>query len=242
MEYGKSYKELKAIIIITVILTFIFAYNDNKPVFVLKNWLLNLFYVLILVSLIVLFNTLGYKLTAKYFGADIKIKVWNAEKFEGKFSLRKLGSYIFSPVLPILITLFSNGKIFLSSVGTFDAKNYNVFGKRFPKLSYFNLGLITIGGLFFNLVLMMLFKILLLKKGVTISSWFIIWNLLPISELPGSKIFFASRVMYLFSLLFFIANVFLIQALSVLSSLLVSFFFSILIAVIAFYVLEYLKS
>jgi len=226
-ESGKSYREIKTIFGIILILVFIFAFNDNSDKFVLKNWVLNFIYVFILVSLAVLFNTLGYKLTAKYLGAEIEVKIWNSQKFQDKFSLRRLGGYILSPVLGILVTLFSNGTKFFTAVNT---------------LTYFNVGMIAFGGLFFNFILMVFFKILTLDKGVLINSWFIMWNLLPISELPGAKIFFASKIMYFFSLIFFVINVFLVQALPVLTSLIISFFFSILAAVVYFYLVEYLKS
>lgn len=242
MKYGNYYKEFKTILIIILILTFIFGYNDNKPSFILKDWLLNLIYVFILVSLVVLVNIFGYKLAAKYFDAKIEMKIWNSSKFEGKFSLKKLGNYIFSPVLPILLTLFSNGKIFLTTIATFDIKDYSVFGRKFPKLTYFNHGLIVIAGLFFNFILMIFFKILMLEKGILINSWFILWNLLPLSQLPGSKIFFASRVMWIFTLIFFITNILLIQNLPVLSAIILSFFFSIVLAIIYFYFVEYMKA
>ena len=241
-ESGKSYREIKTIFGIILILVFIFAFNDNSDKFVLKNWVLNFIYVFILVSLAVLFNTLGYKLTAKYLGAEIEVKIWNSQKFQDKFSLRRLGGYILSPVLGILVTLFSNGTKFFTAVNTFDVKNYSSYGRKFPKLTYFNVGMIAFGGLFFNFILMVFFKILTLDKGVLINSWFIMWNLLPISELPGAKIFFASKIMYFFSLIFFVINVFLVQALPVLTSLIISFFFSILAAVVYFYLVEYLKS
>lgn len=242
MVYWKSSREFISIIVIILILTLIFGFNDDKPSFVLKDWLLNLVYVFVLVSLTVLFNTLGYKLMAKYLGTAIEVKIWNYERFQGKFSLTKIGNYILSPVLPILITLFSNGKIFLTTIGTFDIKDYNVFGRKFPKLTYFNHGLITVGGLFFNFILMLVFKTFSLDKGILINSWFMVWNLLPLPHLPGARIFFASRTLYVFSLIFFIANILLIQNLSVIAAIITSLFLSTLLAVVYFYFLEYLKA
>ncbi|MEK6907574.1 MAG: hypothetical protein AABW45_03530 [Nanoarchaeota archaeon] len=242
LKSKNSYKELKTIFVIVLILTFIFGFNDNSPSFILKNWLLNLVYVFILVCLVVLFNVLGYKLTAKYLGSGVDIKLWHQHKFEKEFSLKNIPGYIISPVLGILVALFSNGRLFFTPVSTFHIKDYNVYGRKFPKLTYFNHGLIAVGGLFFSFVLMMFFKILTLEKGVSMSSWFILWNLLPFSELPGARIFFASRVMYLFSLIFFLSNIFFIKTLSVISSLVISFFFSIVLAIVYFYFVEYMKA
>src|SRR3989338_4635107 len=234
--------EIKSIIVIVLILTFIFAFDDGKPSLILKDWFLKFFYVLILVVLTVLFNSFGYKLMAKYLGTEVEIRVWNSEKFEGRFSLSKLHKYIFSPVLGVLIMLFSNGKIFFTAVSTFDIKNYNMFGRKFPKLTEFNVGLIATFGLFFNLILMILFKALSIDKGVFINSWFIAWSLLPFSNLPGAKIFIASRSLYVFSLIFFIANILLIPSLPLLYAILSSFVLSSLLAIAYFYFLEYLKA
>ena len=241
-EYLKFSREIKAIIIIILILTIIFGFNDNKPEFILKDWLLNLLYVLILVSMIILFNALGYKLVAKYLGAEIEIKVLNSHVFKGKFRLLKLYKYVFKPVLPVLITLFFNGKFFFTPIGTFDIKDYNIFGRKFPKITYFNHGLIAAGGLFFNFILMLIFKLAGLDKGILISSWFIVWQLLPFSNLPGAKIFLASRTLYVFSLIFFIGNILLIQSLPVIYAIILSLLVSIILAVIYFYFLEYLKA
>jgi len=241
-ESGKSYKEIKAILAVIIILAFIFGFNDNKSEFILKNWLLNLFYVFILASLVVLFNVLGYKLAAKYLDAEAEIKILNYNAFKEKFQFAKMHRYILTPVLPILITLFSNGKLFFTAISTFELKNQNVYGRKFPKLTYFNIGLIAVSGLFFIFVLIIFFKLLNLDKGVMIGAWFIIWNLLPFSDLPGAKIFFASRAMYLFSMVFFVLNILLLQFLSVLTAIIASFFFSIVFAMIYFYFVEYKMS
>lgn len=241
-EFIKSYRECKSIFIIILILTFIFGFNDGKPVFVLKDWLLNLIYVFVLVCLTVLVNTFGYKLISKHLGTKIEIKVWNLDKFQEKIRFSKVPSYLISPILPVLITLFSYGKLFFTPVSTFEIKNLDVYGKKFQKLTYFNIGLIVIWGLFFNLILMIIFKALSLEKGILISSWFIIWNFLPISNLPGAKIFIGSRVLYISSLIFFIVNIFLIQTMPVVTSLIISLFLSILFSIVYYYLIEYLKS
>lgn len=242
MEFGKSYREIKTVFIIILILTFIFGFNDNKQEFILKDWILNLIYVFSLVSMVVLFNVLGYKLAAKYFDVEIETKMWNSHFFVENFKFKNLRNYIFSPVLGILTTLFSNGKLFFTASTTFEIKNYNNYGKKFPKVSYINSAFIVTFGLFFNLVLMIIFKILSIDKGMTINMWFILWHLLPFSELPGAKVFIASVKTYLFVLIFFILNIFIIQSMSIISTLIISSFISILIAVIYFYFVDYLKS
>ena len=57
--YMNLSREIKSIIVIVLVLTFIFAFDDGKPAFVLTDWLLNFLYVLILVSLTVLFLLLS---------------------------------------------------------------------------------------------------------------------------------------------------------------------------------------
>ena len=45
-------REIKSIIVIVLILTFIFAFDDGKPSLILKDWFLNFFYVLIKIKMI----------------------------------------------------------------------------------------------------------------------------------------------------------------------------------------------
>ncbi|MEK6835500.1 MAG: hypothetical protein AABX55_00555, partial [Nanoarchaeota archaeon] len=189
------------------------------------------------------FNLLGYKLAAKYLGTNIKLKIWNSQKFKGKLlRLKNIDLAYTTPILAILIMLISNGRIFFSTVLTFTVEKFKVLGKRFPYLTDYHVALIVVTGMFFNFILMLFFKLTNVELGIKISSWFILFNFLPVSELPGEKLFFGSRTLWVFSLIFFLVNIFLINSLSMASAILLSFLFSVVFGVIYFYFFEYMKA
>ena len=236
------YKEAKSVIVAILLLTLIFGFNDNKAVFILKNWIANLVNVAFIVSLVLLFNIIGYKLTAKYLGTIIKLKTWNNQKFKEKLSLKSVDLIYSTPILPILIMIISNGKIFFSSILTFTVEKIKLIGKGFPHIREYDVALIVLAGMFFNFILMLLFKLTGIDLGVKISSWFILMNFLPFSELPGAKLFMGSRALYFFSLIFFAVNILFLNILSIMSAILLSALFSSIFAVVYFYFFEYMKS
>jgi hypothetical protein len=190
----------------------------------------------------VIIFVLGVKLSAKYYGTEAKIKIWNSHKFKEAKTFGKKFLLIYStPILNVLITLLSNGKIYLSNVISFDV-NKEVFGKKFPYITYFSVANIVFMALLFNLILMWIFKLFGLNLGLKISFWFILFNLIPISELPGAKILAGSVTFYIFNLVFFLTNAILLYVVNVFNSLVISLIFSMVLATVYFYFYQYLKS
>ena len=234
--------EAIAIIKIILLLTIIFGFNDGRENFVFNSWFTNLFLVFLIVSLVVLFNVLGLKLAARYYGTEIKMKTWNSQKFKGANSFAKKLFLIYNtPILNIIATLLSNGRIYLTNVISFDYKK-EVLGRKFQYLTYFNMGIIVFFGLLFNLILMWIFKVFNFDLGLKISFWFILFNLVPISELYGSKILAGSITFYIFCLVFFVLNIILLQFINSFSSLFVSLLFSIVLSTLYFFIFQYKKA
>ena len=234
----------EAIVIIKIILllTLIFGFNDGRENFVFSNWIVNLILTFLLTSLIVLINILGLKLSSKYYGTEIKIKIWNSQKFkEAKTLTKKILLIYTTPILNILIMLISNGKLYLANVLSFDYDK-EVLGRKFPYITYFNVALIVFFGLLFNLILMWIFKLMGLDLALKISFWYILFNLIPISELPGAKILAGSMTFYIFSLIFFLVNIILLQTINSFAALFISLLFSITLAALYFFFFQYKKA
>ena len=230
------------IIKIILLLTLIFGFNDGKETFVFSNWIVNLILVFIIVSLVVLFYILGLKLAAKYYGTKIKIKIWNSHKFKNALTFGKKALLIYStPILNVLVTILSNGKIFLANVMSFDV-DPNVIGRRYQYLNYFNISMIVFFGLLFSLILMWIFKLFEFDLGLKISFWFILFQLLPISELPGAKLLAGSVTFYVFNLVFFLFNILLLQLTSSFATLFVSLIFSVVLATLYFVFFQYKRA
>ena len=234
--------ELWTLIKIILILTLIFGFNDGSENFFFSNWFTNFLFTCLIVSLIVSFNILGLKLAAKYYGTELKVKIWNSHKFKTAVTFgKKLLLLYTTPILSIIVMLLSNGKIYFSTVMSFSV-NEKLFGRKFQNLTYFNISSIVFFGLLSNLILMWIFKLLEFDLGLKLSFWFILFSLLPISELPGTKLLLGSATFYVFNLVFFILNIVLLYVISSFAALFVSLVFSVVFASLFFFFFQYKKA
>ena len=237
-----SSKETKTFIIVTIVLTLIFAFNDNKQSFVFLQWFSNFLYTLILVIITLSIHILGIKLASSYFKQDSRFKLWDFTQFlfaEKRHFKKPLPIGIF---VSLLITLMSNGAIFFTAISTFQTSHKKTIGRKFPNISEREIALIGIYSLLANLILLIIFKLLGIQQGLLINSWFILWNLLPISDLIGSQIFFGSRTLYFFSLFFILLFLLFISTLNIFSTVILVLLFTAILTVIYFRYIEYKAS
>jgi len=207
-------KEIKYLIISIIILGLVFGFNDGKETFVLTNWLLNLLGMTLLVAVALLFREVAIKLMAKRHRVDSEYQLWNIHKlwFKGwnlKFPI-PLGI-----IFAILISLLSKGKIFFTAIGShkLTEKLAARTGKKYIFLEYKEESLIVMTGLLANIFLIYLSGLIMtvwninLNDFITINFFIGLFNIiLPVSTLDGAKIFFGSRLQWLFGVLFLITS------------------------------------
>ncbi|MBU1204029.1 MAG: hypothetical protein KKG60_03105 [Nanoarchaeota archaeon] len=221
----KLSKEIKTISISVLLLTLIFAFNDKRPEFIFSAWFSNFFKTLFLVMAVVLCNLLGLRMAGGIFNEKIFPKIFGSHRFatlKKKTNIagfrekpRSILPVIFlTPIFPLLVMLISNGHIIIAAIHTFSTKVTKKVGKEFMHLEERQLSFIAMASIMFNLILLVIFKGAGIPAGVKISSWFIFWNLLPIQDLIGSKMFFGTKILYTF---FFIFTIFFILLINLLS-------------------------
>ena len=99
-------------LIVIILLTLIFAYNDRKDVTTLGSWLINLFRTFIIVAISIKALILGYKLAAKYYRVSLNFNLWKIQESEKKISLKAfhipLPTYL-GQITALIITLITSG-------------------------------------------------------------------------------------------------------------------------------------
>lgn len=220
-------RDIRILIFSILFTTLLFAFNDNSAEFFLAHWLSNFVLVFFITSLVILTNFFGLRLAANYFGAEINPEIFGSYRLkmlkEKKRGARPVfSSFFLTPIFPFLVMLISNGTLPMPLFYTFSHKvKYNL-GSSLMYTEEKQLSFISIISILFNLLLLSIFLMIGLDKGVVISTWFIFWNLLPITDLIGSKIFFGSKTIYVFFFLFtgiFMILVHLISIWAVLAAL-----------------------
>jgi len=207
MKVKFSGKEVKALLIVSIILGLAFGFDDKRPTFELSFWLPN--YILhVLLSLIVL--TIFYiaeKKSAIRYKCSSNFEIWN---------IRRLGfataSYSKKPIhigiyLPLFLTILSRGFIPFAATtqSNITTKSSHRLGREYLKLTDFELSRISIAGPFTLAILAIIIRLFsniipLSDKFIFVSLAIAISNMLPLPNLNGIKAYFGSRLNYVFFL------------------------------------------
>ncbi|MCD4666423.1 hypothetical protein K8R47_01285 [archaeon] len=218
-KFSISSKEIKHLIIATLILGIIFGFNDRQPTFEPSFWITNFISTLLLSAVIVLTTIIGYKIAANLFRSKISFELWSIKRFGLKKTSKFKNKFYLGSILAILIMLLSLGKFFFTAISTFTVEETKKLGKRYESLTHKEEAAIAASGILFNVILIAIFKILNIEFGMIMGSWFIAWHLLPFSDLPGGKIFFGAILLYIFLIAFVVIFLLLIPISSIIASI-----------------------
>lgn len=188
-------EETKALIITVLSLSLIVGLNDGRDTFDMFLWFHNFIGTILIVLITVLINQAGHRLYALHKGYKVEYQIWWYGLMIGlAFSLVSRGNLL------ILVP----GGIIISQLA------YQKIGK-FPYFtSNFDMGMIALAGPLANILFATALKTIEVWFGVPLTEvplldmlfkinwYFAVWNLLPIPSLAGSKVFFGSRLLYIF--------------------------------------------
>ncbi|MBS3095359.1 hypothetical protein J4231_01645 [Candidatus Woesearchaeota archaeon] len=242
-------KEISHLVISIVVLGFAFGFNDKQPTFNLANWTFNFFRAFIAAAITLLLYELVHKFVASRYGSETEYEIWSIKRYwftpYAAFPKKIFGKYTINSIpLGIIISLFTtlitNGLFYIIPLSSFKAieKTHLRVVSKFKHLTYFEEAKIASA----SIILLTIMAIILTSFGKsstftmlsTMLFVFVLYSMIPVSTLDGSKIFFGSLALYL-----------AVFAFIVLSYLLVDKFgavFSIFLALLgsAFVVLIYL--
>ena len=226
-ELKLSSSEIKNFILSLLIITIVFSYNDRNPVFAWNSWLQNLLITLCITALILLI----YILTIKYFS----FRQGNFSSFQ--FIEKSPKEYIRS-IIALALTLISNGLLYFTPIYSIKTEKIRKLGQRYNQEKEYEVALSLFFGMFSTLILLLFFNYLDLELGVLVSIWFLAWNLIPIASSTGTDLFFFSRPLYTFSIIFFPLTIILALKLPNLVSLILSLILASIIFVYYMFKIE----
>ena len=210
MDSQKTIKELSILIISSLVIALSLTY-PGKSISILLTLFASIF-------LIFLVNILAKKLFAYHIETDIDLRLWSIKHF----GLRK-SEHFNNPLpmlwLPILTSLLSFGRLVWMSIIEFDvtprpervSRRHGLY--RYTEVTEWHIALIATAGIFANIVLGIIAYFAGFEQFTKLSFIFAFWNLIPVSRLDGSKIFFGSRNLWLFLIL--VVGAILIRGLSI---------------------------
>jgi hypothetical protein len=197
-------KEIAFLILISIITAFAIALSKNF-VISLKLFL----FALLGVFLLILVNILVKKSTAYFLESEIEIKIWEIKRFGFKTDQYWKNAFPLGAFIPLISKIFFfslNGFVWMASL-VFDvkAKAYHAAKRHgmysFSEMTEEHIGRIAAAGIFANLILAVLFYFIGGDFGTLFAKlniWFVFFNMIPISDLDGNKIFFGNLVLWSF--------------------------------------------
>lgn len=233
-------RETLNILLAALILGFIFSfkewgYGEN---FSISIGLMNLIRASIISIIVLLICQISHKLVALRNDTLSRYSFWSIQRywFRAKSKFKnpiKIGIFI-----PILLAIISNGFIKFAAVGTSELKEikHRRIGKTFKHLTEYQTAVIHLAGPITLLLLATLLSpIQALSKLVLISYNVAIFSMLPLSNLDGAKVFFGSIPLYIFSIVFMLATIILINIANPIITLILSVLLAIILLIIFLY-------
>jgi len=201
----------------------------------------------IIISLIILFIYYRtQKFVARKAGAIAEIDLWKQKRIIlplNPFRKKKTSLPLWL-VVPLIVTLLSNGQIFFAAVFSIAStvKPAYRIGRKYPKLTEFEHAKIAVSSpLLLILLALILSSLPILKDVVLVSSMVAIFSMVPLPGLPGTEVFFGSKPLYIFSLVFILIIAVLLKLPYFTSVLALIIALIIAIAIVFFYLWNFYR-
>lgn len=247
--------EIRQIIAGLIVLAFMFSFTIEQT---FSQWLKEFTLMFILAGASLYVNLIAHKYAAYTHGANAKFELWTIQRFGFSKAailkskpadplLRLLYNIAFFPtnlwlIVPILVAFFSNGQLPFAAVGitSISITAAHRLGKKYLHASEIESAKIALVGPITNLLFALIIKTLFGFSGiagdlVTINIALAISNMLPIPRLDGSKVFFGSILLYIFSTVFILGSSFLIFFLTFFPTLILSLIFALTLLILYYY-------
>lgn len=190
-------KEILTIISVSIIIAFSITLLSSFVSFLV---------VLLSVFVIILINVLTKKLVGNFFELKTEIKLWEFKRWGYKHNQsfkKNIPAGAIFPIISRIIFFPLKGFVWMAPL-VFDvrAKIYRVAKRHgiysFSETSEDHLAYIAGAGILINLIAAAIGYFVGFSEFAKFSIWFAFFNLIPISNLDGNKIFFGNKVLWSF--------------------------------------------
>ncbi len=193
----------EALIIPLVIIIIALSINLSLNIFAeIKTFL----YSLLAVAVVILANIFIKKLIAYRLDSEIEVRVWELGRYgftKDKHSKKPFPLGAFLPILSKIILFPLKSFVWMASL-VFDVKPRIYRGAKrfglytFSEITEYHLGLIAASGVVINLILSIVGYLLGFPLFARLNIYYAFFNMFPISDLDGNKIFFGNLIMWAF--------------------------------------------
>ncbi|MBU3906986.1 MAG: hypothetical protein KKA64_01915 [Nanoarchaeota archaeon] len=188
-------KEIVCILLAIVILGFSMS---------LWKGLSGILYTMLAISVLLAVNIVAKKIMAYYLESEAEIRLWEVQRYGFKPSRYFKKPFPAGALFPIVFSLISMGYVvwLASLVFEVKAKVYRAAKRHglysFSEMTEYHIGLIAAAGIFANLIIAVVGYLINQPEFAKLNIFFAFFNMLPLSDLDGNKIFFGSLILWSF--------------------------------------------
>lgn len=187
--------ELRDIIAASLIIAFSIKLFQNLDGF---------FLALASIAVIIIFNTSIKKIAAEYYEMGLETGIWNFKRFGHKpfhkFKKPIPAGFIFPLIFSVILSPLQGFTWTASLTFSVNAKPYRVAKRHgyysYAEVSEKEIGIIASAGIIINLLLALAGYLIGFPEFAKYNVWFALFNLIPISNLDGNKIFFGNYLVW----------------------------------------------
>jgi Zn-dependent protease len=190
-------KEIISIFVITILLGFSITLLESMEIF---------FYACLSVLIIIMINTAAKKISSFYLESEIEVGMWEIKRYgfkAYKHFKKPLPAGAFFPLISKIFLFPFNNFVWMASL-VFDvkpkvyraAKRHGLY--KFSEMTEYHIGLIAASGIAANILLAIIGYLINFPLFAKLNIYYALFNLIPVSELDGNKIFFGSFVLWSF--------------------------------------------
>jgi len=203
--YKFTPSELKGIIVSTIVLAFVVSFAKWGPgnEIDVGIGLFNLINATLIMTLAFIIHYSAQKIAALSVGYNIEYKVWS-----------------YGLLIALLLAFLTKGFIWFLIPG--GIIHHHLAGHKLGffryGLNYFAVGVTSLMGAVANILFAIILKIInialnstIIDYAIIINLWYAVWSVLPIPPADGSRMFFGSRMVYIFGLVAIVAGALLLH-------------------------------
>jgi hypothetical protein len=207
----------------------VLGYVINYSAFTWIGWLQGMGLALAMIAIqIAAQNLMAYR-----FGAKLEYNLWDIRRYwfyEKAYFKKPFPAWLVIPILLIVITF---GFVKWLAVLTFEAfPTTKRVKERWYELTEWEYALIAVSGIFANLILAIISEIAGWHEFAVLNLLFAFFNVLPFSELNGTKILFGSRMLWIFSIILIVTMLILIVIANIVATIIAALALAVITLVI----------
>lgn len=188
-------KEIISILTATLVLGVTISLVESWNIFLITS-------AFIFVAIFV--NLLGKKVSSYYLDTETEVSLWEFKRYGYKKHYHFSKPLLAGIFVPLLVKFFSVGLLNWMACLTFEVKGKIYRAARrhgiysFSEVTEREIGLIAIFGILFNLLFALIGYLLGVPLLAKLNLVYAFYNMIPISNLDGSKIFFGMKNVWVF--------------------------------------------